>query len=190
MFLIDNSKSMQQFEKEVMHTFINLAYILEKADDDGLDVVCTSQWDRQWHDRRTDTLAKLVQDNFQKGIKNRCFIERSLHALLTNVIKELPSGAGAESKNRRKLRSFIGKDKGRPISIYILTNGVWDPSAQGRNDVCNADTPIRQLIKELKKRNLHRSQVSLQFIRFGNDETGIRRLTHLDDVLGKEFPGL
>ncbi|ROW17218.1 hypothetical protein VPNG_01208 [Cytospora leucostoma] len=184
-FLIDNSRSMLPFEKQVIDTFANLAHILEKADDDGLDVMCTSQSGRFEHDRRTERLVSFVQSSFQKGTRDRCFIEASLHFLISKVIQDLPSGAGAWPKRGRGFMGLIGKKyKGRPISIYVLTNGVWD-SPQSTS-MCGADGPIRQLIKELKKRNLHRNQVSIQFIRFGNDETGIKRLTYLDDELKKE----
>lgn len=89
----------------------------------------------------------------------------------------------------RRMRSLIGK-KRKPTCIYILTDGVWDSSEAAKNGLCKADRPIRQLIEELKKRNLERHLVTLQFIRFGNDATGIKRLTSLDNKLGKEYEGL
>ncbi|ROV89219.1 hypothetical protein VMCG_09900 [Cytospora schulzeri] len=183
-FLIDNSKSMQQHRKAVIETFTNLAYILEKADEDGLDVLCTSDWGKQEHGRRAKNLAAFVDNNFHKG-GDSCPMENSLLALTTNIIQDLPS-KGAK-RNRTRMSLFGKKSKGRPTSIYILTNGVWNSSPAARDGVYGADRPLRQLIRELQDRNLHKSQVSIQFIRFGNDATGIRRLTSLDDDLGKEF---
>lgn len=186
-FLIDNSKSMQQHKEAVIDTFINLAHILEKADDDGLDVFCTSDWERKQHGRRAGGLAAFVESQFPKG-DDPCFIENSLLALTTKIIQNLPS---KETKKSQNFMSRFGKkSKGRETSIYVMTNGVWNSSPAARSGVCGADNPIRQLIRELQDRNLHRSRVSFQFLRFGNDPTGIRRLTSLDDDLGKEFPGL
>lgn len=93
-FLIDNSRSMLPFEEQVIETFTNLAHVLEKADDDGLDVMCTSQSGRLEHDRRTERLVSFVRSSFQKGTRDRCFIEASLHFLLSKVIQDLPSGQG------------------------------------------------------------------------------------------------
>lgn len=185
--LIDNSTSMQKYKKEVIEAFINLAHILEKADEDGLDVICTSDWERKEHGRRAESLVAYVESNFFKG-GDSCFIEKSLLSLITEIIKDLPSNVAKQNRNFFKSR-LTRKVKGRPTSIYVLTNGVWNTSAAARDGVCGADNPIRQLIRELQARNLHRSQVSLQFIRFGNDATGIKRLTSLDDDLGREFPG-
>lgn len=186
-FLIDNSRSMQQHKKEVIETLINLSHILEKADEDGLDVICASDWERKEHHRRAESLVAYVENNFYKG-GDSCFIEKSLLSLTTKIITDLPSNVARPSRNF--FMSRLGrKNRGRPTSIYVLTNGVWNPSAAARDGVCGADNPIRQLMRELRDRNLHRSQVSLQFIRFGNDATGIRRLTSLDDDLGQEFPG-
>ncbi|KUI67132.1 Mitogen-activated protein kinase kinase 1 [Cytospora mali] len=181
-FIIDNSKSMQEHKKAVIDTFTTLAYILQDADDDGLDVMFTSNWEEMRHDRRTDNLVAFVNNNFDK-YGARCFIEKSLHAVITKVIERLPEKEGAR---RRLVNRLARKNKGRPTSIYILTNGVWDSKAKG---VCGADTPIRQLIRELQSRNLHRSQVAIQFIHFGNDERGSERLKWLDDELGKDYPG-
>ncbi|KAK7746979.1 hypothetical protein SLS53_002167 [Cytospora paraplurivora] len=176
---------MHPFKEQVINTFANLAHILEKADDDGLDVMCTSRSDRLEHDRRTERLVSFVRSSFRESTRNRCFIEASLNFLISKVIQDLPSGAGAQSKKRKGFMGLIGKSyKGRPISIYVLTNGVWN-STQATS-TCGADGPILQLIREIKDRNLRRDQVSIQFIRFGNDETGIKRLTYLDDALMKD----
>lgn len=187
-FLIDNSKTMQPFREQVITTFTNLAHILEKADEDGVDVFCTSQMDKKENNRRTENLTNFVRNSFCKGAGGRCFIERSLTTLIGKVIQELPPEAGSGLRRARSFRGILGKRyTGRPISIYILTNGVWDSSPAAEKGLCNADIPIRQLIEELKRRNLPRNQVALQFLRFGNDETGIRRLRTLDDDIKRDL---
>ena len=189
LFLIDNSESMQQYKDDVIDAFTNLAHILERADDDGLDVIFTSDWRKKEHARRTVDLVELVQSNFPKDSAGQCLIENSLDDLITKIIDDLPSGEVNRKSIASRAMSRLGKKtKGRPISIYVLTNGVWNPSSRG--GLCGADAPIRRLIKELQRRNLRRVQVAFQFIRFGNNAMGIDRLTYLDDILGQEYPGL
>lgn len=172
----------------MIFTFANLAHILEKADEDGVDVSFTSHVDKTENSRRTESLATFIRSNFCKGAGGLCCIERCLGTRIKKVIQELPSEAGSGLRRARGFRGILGKRYiGRPISIYILTNGVWDSSPAARKGLCNADLPIRRLIEELKRRNLPRDQVALQFIRFGNDETGIRRLRALDDDIKKDL---
>lgn len=172
---------MRGFKGQVLDVFANLAYILEAADPNGLDVMCTSDPGNMQHSRVTDKLFQFVQSNFDKGASTNCFIERALETLADKVIDKLPSGPG----EKKRLRNWIRNDKFRPISIYVLTSGVWDSSTANREGTCGAERPINQLITELKSRNLHKSQVAIQFIRFGDHPTGIERLTFLDDCLGK-----
>lgn len=172
---------MREFKSQVLDVFANLASILEAADPNGLDVMCTSDPENMQHSKATDKLFQFVQSNFDKGASTNCFIERALKTLAGKVIGKLPSGPG----EKKRLRHWIKNDKTRPISIYVLTSGVWDSSPANREGTCGAERPINQLITELKNRNLHKSQVAIQFIRFGDHPTGIERLTFLDDCLGK-----
>ncbi|KAG6360512.1 hypothetical protein INS49_011574 [Diaporthe citri] len=103
-------------------TFANLAHILEAADPNGLDVLCTSDPENMQHNKATEKLIQFVQSNFDKSASSVCFIERALKALADKVIGKLPSGPG-----EKKRRITWGKnDKSRPISIYILTSEVWN----------------------------------------------------------------
>lgn len=172
---------MREFKGQVLETFANLAHILEAADPNGLDVLCTSDPGNMQHNKATEKLVQFVQSNFDKGASSACFIERALKTLADKVIGKLPSGPG----EKKRLIPWVKNDKVRPISIYVLTSGVWDSSAGAREGTCGAERPIRQLITELQSRNLHKSQVAIQFIRFGSHPTGIERLKHLDDGLGK-----
>lgn len=172
---------MREFKGQVLDVFANLAHILEAADLNGLDVMCTSDPGNMQNSKATDKLVRFVQSNFDKGGTSPCFIETALKTLIDKVIDKLPSGPG----ERKKLMARIKNDRVRPVSIYVLTSGVWNSSEAAREGTCGAERPINQLITELQSRNLHKSQVAIQFIRFGNYQTGIDRLTYLDDCLGK-----
>lgn len=69
----------------------------------------------------------------------------------------------------------------RPMNIYILTDGIWA-------DGGDAETPITQMVEDLKRLGFRRRQVGIQFISFGNDSNALRRLELLD-LLGKR-PGI
>lgn len=178
---------MQPFQEQVIHVFTNLAHILGKADKDGLDVYCTTS-SKKKHDSRIENLVSFLGDHFRDGHDDKCFIDHSLTQLINKVIKHLSSRAGESPKRVLSLSGLVGRShKGGPVSIYILTDGVCDSSGGG---LCRADLPIKQLIEEIKRRNLSKTHVSIQFIRFGNDEIGIQRLTHLDDGLENDYPDL
>ncbi|KAI3392354.1 hypothetical protein diail_5834 [Diaporthe ilicicola] len=179
--VVDNSKLMRKVKPEVLRVFSSLAHVLEAADPNGLDVICTSDPGNMQNSRTTEKLVRFVQSNFDKGANAPCFIETALKTLVDKVIDKLPSGPG----ERKTLRSVFKTEKVRPISIYVLTTGVWDPTPAAKDGTCGAERPINQLINELRSRNLHKSQVAIQFIRFGNDPTGMGRLKILDDDLGK-----
>ncbi|KAJ0125346.1 hypothetical protein J7T55_006692 [Diaporthe amygdali] len=179
--MIDNSKHMREFKVQVLNVFANLAHILEAADPNGLDVICTSDPGNMQHNRATERLVQFVQNNYDKGASSPCYIEPALKILVDKIISKLPSGPG----EKKGLRSWIKNESARPISIYVLTSGVWDSSPGARDGPCGADRPINQLITELKRRNLHKNQVAFQFIRFGDYATGIERLKFLDNSLGK-----
>lgn len=172
---------MREFKAQVLDVFANLVYILEAADPNGLDVICTSDPGNMQHSKSTDKLMHFASSNFDKGASGPCFIEKTLKNLADKVIDKLPPGPG----EKKGLMSWIKNDRFRPISVYVLTSGVWNSSATAREGTCGAERPINQLITELMGRNLHKSQVAIQFIRFGDYSIGIDRLKFLDDGLGK-----
>ncbi len=74
--------------------------------------------------------------------------------------------------NTELLQKADGGTKARPLNLYILTDGVWQP-------YCDAETPIKRLVRTLLQLKLDRAQVGIQFIRFGEDEEGILRMEKL-----------
>ena len=64
----------------------------------------------------------------------------------------------------------------RKLSLYVLTDGVWQ-------DRTNLRQVIQTLVEHLIQHKLSNKQIGIQFIRFGNDERGVRRLEGLDSGL-------
>ncbi|KAI9150717.1 Mitogen-activated protein kinase kinase [Paramyrothecium foliicola] len=78
-------------------------------------------------------------------------------------------------------RTFLeGRSGSKPTTIIIFTDGVWNPSVDG---LCGVDGPIEQCIQTMKHHAVDRPYVSLQFLRFGTQSIGERRLRSLDDDL-------
>lgn len=168
---------MRQFKDRVLDVLINLANVIETTDPNGLDVICTSDPRDIHHCRATENLVQIVQNNFEKGTSAPCFIETTFQTLVDKVIDELRCGAG----EKQGPGFWIGHREARPISIYVLTSGVWDSSAPNKDGAVGTDRPINQLITELESRNLCKSQVAFHFIRFGDYSADIERVTDLSD---------
>ena len=64
----------------------------------------------------------------------------------------------------------------RKLSLYVLTDGVW----QKKTDLRQV---IRTLVNHLIQNKLTNKQIGIQFIRFGDDRRGMRRLRKLDAEL-------
>jgi hypothetical protein len=113
---------------------------------------------------------KLVEKVESQGEKQEgaiCDMENSISTILDQVKKKIPR-------------------KNSKTSIYILTDGIWDDATNSDN-ICGVDNAIRSLVGEMRRLNLMRSHISLQFIRFGDSEIAKNRLRYLDDDLAKEF---
>ncbi|KAK6437371.1 hypothetical protein LTR95_006430 [Oleoguttula sp. CCFEE 5521] len=88
--------------------------------------------------------------------------------------------AGYRGSSQGSLRRMTMKatEPPRPLSLYILTDGVWEtPEHKGGGYL---EPEIRMLVQELIAAGLPRNQAGIQFIRFGNHEVGKQRLEHLD----------
>lgn len=171
---------MQGYVDSVIKVISALSYLGKDIDRDGLEVVCTSDPGKKARIKSSTAAASFVQQAFKDGQGANCNIEKALEVVLDPVktgLKQRTSIFGGTFSTRRN--PMI-----RPVSIYILTNGLWDHSP---NDVCGADIPIRSLIHAMKQRDVGRTHVSLQFVRFGSDARGIKRLDILDDELPKRL---
>ena len=64
----------------------------------------------------------------------------------------------------------------RKLSLYVLTDGVW----QAKTDLRQV---IETLVDHLIQHKLTNKQIGIQFIQFGNDARGTKRLKKLDSGL-------
>lgn len=154
---------MQAYKGEVIDTFHALAYLAKQVDSDGIEVFLSSRPDSRLQARNTSSLVKYVQSHFSPGR-----LEFGLGPCLQKVAGDVLSTSNQGRKS--------SKAKGK--SLYILTDGVWDHSDTGviRNS-------IHLLGAEIKRRKLNRTDIMIQFIRFGDSTAAAQRLQLLDDDL-------
>jgi len=68
----------------------------------------------------------------------------------------------------------------KPLSLYIFTDGNWQHGS-------DAIAPIRNMVSLMNKRNFPKERVGIQFIQFGDDPEGTKRLNYLDSQLGQSI---
>ncbi|KAK4213745.1 hypothetical protein QBC37DRAFT_422527 [Rhypophila decipiens] len=212
-FFIDDSRTMKPHSSEVETALETLAYIVKPQDGkDSFGAVSvairstsTASGNRptMLHTNSSQT-SRLVDIVRQKCTYQR--IEIVIEDVFSDLVdKEIIPRLPLESPSRDALAETSGRSPGsapilqrsassasrrsgshstsnaNPISVIVLTNGQWGDGKAG----AGIDGPIRRLTHQLKERELKRTQVMIQFLRFGNDENGIRHLDYLGR-LGRE----
>ncbi|KAK7914146.1 serine/threonine protein kinase [Apiospora marii] len=171
LFVIDDSKSMAQYKAHLYPTMKALLAFACQIDPDRVEIVFTSDPKKVIRDRLfrggPEYLARKVLDHFDNGTSG---------SRLTNM----------ESKLGDILLQLIPVTGMKKTSVYVMTDAVWQPSSDPGGGV---EITLRNLIGRLKNNGQDRDFVTLQFIRFGDDPEGLKRLKYLDDELAKE-PGM
>jgi hypothetical protein len=160
---------------DVMDVFLALAYLTKNTDPDGIELLFTNQPTKHYKSKRTTDLMKTLESQTPKG---ECNMQLRLGQILQDYQERLET-----FKDRRRSIPFI-VSKPRPTSIYILTNGIWQP---GPEPVCGVDELIKIQVSKPVEQNLLDAQVGIQFISFGNDHNGMNRLQLLDSGHGLGF---
>lgn len=156
--LIDNFKSMRQYMKKVEETARVISYVAKAVDKDGMELYAASE------------IAKKPQK-----CKNSSQIEKA--------ITKMPTVDG--TCNMRGCldtildRVLVGR-KVKPTSIYIYTDGVWEPGAD------QVKFSIKRAIDYLIKCGQPSSTLMFQFVQFGSDTEGTGRLKFLDNKCVRE----
>ncbi|KAK4952431.1 hypothetical protein LTR10_009237 [Elasticomyces elasticus] len=162
LFLIDDSTSMYASRPELCSLFELLAYIVEDDDPDGVEVLCANTG-VSLKEKDSSKLSEHVNNNIKW--KGRTHLESRLAQIL---------GAYGEKLLARGPRP---KRPVTPLTVYILTDGVW----QGGGE---PEVPIMELVYTLANLGLDRKQVGVQFIVFGENRAGLQHLDKIDDMQG------
>lgn len=148
-----------------------LGYILKDSDDDGLDVYFTQSTQKAHSSKSTELSIAVSQAPFQ-GI---CDMRTRLSQILQEHIAKFgTTTTPSKPWYKRKSRS---PESQRPLSFYILTDGIWQPRSE-------VGPVIKNLVDSMKAHKLPKDHVGIQFIRFGDDPQAKARLEQLDYGLG------
>jgi hypothetical protein len=146
---------MQGYRSHVRKAFEVLAYLVKDADPDGMELHFTN-WDVSGQQKNRAKLLRLLQSVPSKGQGG---LESSLSKILDRCIRP----------------GLLGRAR-RGVNIYIFTDGIWN---REDNSLCGIDEAIMRTAAKMTTRN----SIGIQFIQFGNNATGTRRLKMLDDGL-------
>lgn len=165
-FIIDNSPSMRQYWPQVLRVLEVLAYITKEKDPNKLELYFTMKAGRFSGSSSTELVNAARPRKATDKATGLSDLYPRIHDIFSDYKKNL----------RRK--SFLGTSSRRPMSLYILTDGNWQPPR-------DTEECIAQLVRDLDMSDQY--QVGIEFIYFGNNRDGRARLEHLDDGLKEEF---
>jgi len=171
-FLVDDSQSMRRTHAHHVHrTAEALMHLVREVDPDGIELRMASNpteviRGRRFFRRRTNKqLVKTIDKFMDHSIMGTCNMEDVLNEVIDQLVSNF-------QKRRRR------------TSIFILTDGIWEPNNARGGGVENS---IRSLANSMKQHNMARTTIGLQFVQFGNDKVGTSRMRYLDDELPKEM---
>ncbi|KAK5720388.1 hypothetical protein LTR17_015025 [Elasticomyces elasticus] len=187
LFLIDDSTSMYSCRSELCALFELLAYIVEDDDPDGVEVLCANSG-ASLKEKDSSKLAKHV-NNIQWNGRTR--IEKRLEQILGSYEEKLRGNEKKrleyEEKRRKyeenvrahklKLRARAPDpiDPTTPLTVYILTDGVWEGGGE-------PEVPIMAMVQTLVELGLPREQVGVQFIVLGENKAGQEHMENVDNM--------
>lgn len=167
-FLMDDSLSMRPHWNDVISLFSVFAYFAKKLDSNGLEMYFTVSDNKKTFKDTTPAVSHLkkINPNTYSNIDLR--LDQILRSYQTDL----------ERQKEPKGYFWPRAREVKPLSLYVFTDAAWPG--------CDAIAPIEAMIEKLRQLGLPRAQVAIQFIRFGNDPTGIGRLEYLDSGLRKK----
>ncbi|EXJ80449.1 serine/threonine protein kinase [Capronia coronata CBS 617.96] len=178
-FIVDNGPTMWPFWDVATYVLETLAMKLAGLDDDGLDLVFTIGDKYNLRNAKSWKTASL----FRKAMKGA-------------APGPLPTAAAGNGQNetqevllRTDMTAVLGRvfddyletNRKRPMTLLILTDGLWLGSVK-------EDVVEKKIVDFVRKLNsMEPRRFSIQFISFGDHPDAIRRLEGLDDEMEKRF---
>ncbi|KAL8865807.1 MAG: hypothetical protein Q9174_006683 [Haloplaca sp. 1 TL-2023] len=165
---------MAQHRKQVGDVLELLATLIQPYDPDGLDLYFSTES----APLKPKTPRNCLQYLTERRAKGRPDFRQRFAA----IVEKYQSRFGKRNMSLNKLMHFKSTPSHgpRPLSLYVLTDGIWDPK-------CDLITEVRSLVASLLKHEYANKYVGIQFIRFGDDPEGKKRLKTLDAKLGLDL---
>ena len=164
-FVIDDSASMNPYWTDVRDLLDLLAYMVKRADPNRVDLCFAGSAVKHGEMKMTTSLLEIFDQKRPNG-------KQDMSARLSSIVSEYQKDL-AKINAPKSLFAKLRSKETRPLSVYVFTDAVWQP-------VCHVSPVIKSLVSTLTQNNLHKQQVGIQFIRFGNQRIGIERLEDLD----------
>jgi len=157
---------MAQHWENVAKTFEALSYIVKEVDKNGLDLYFTISPIVKIGEKTTTDMVTIVRNHKRKD-EAASDIGHKLTPLLEEYSRKL-------GEKRASWKSPI-----KPLSLYILTDGVWEENSSAAEAITN----VIRVLEEKKKSS---TQIGIQLISFGTNRANLAKLKHLDE--GLELP--
>lgn len=155
-----------------------LSYLVKKKDKDGLDL-------HYFNSRpgesifRCERSSALVTSVRQRRFTGTSSPEGTLKKILDGYGKKLREHTACAIGASKRWSLHRSPRLPKPLSVYVLTDAVWE--SPNSPDEYLHET-LRDLIQNLCDAGCHRTQVGIQFIRFGDNPYGVQRLKDLDNL--------
>jgi hypothetical protein len=160
---------MRPYWKDVKKVFSALCYLVKKLLDDGVELYFTNDPSRYRFKDRAPFMEVLNRKD-QHG-------DTDIEFRLQKIIQPYKEKLEKQVKRGLFFMRNPFEKKVRPMNIYALTDGCWE-------DACTGEKQIRNLVDKLVELEMTKEQVGIQFISFGQEQTGLDRLNHLDSGIG------
>lgn len=157
---------MAPYGREMLALLDLLAYMVKKGDPDGPEVFFMMD-SRSKRSKTSTGLVRLARSVQPSGTADPSI---RLGYLIQRYQNEIQSQA---MEKRHWLR---GIKPVKNLNIYVMTTGMWQPG-------CDLTRIFTDLVDRLVKSRVGHAPIGVQFIRFGRDQDGIKRLEHLDSGL-------
>ncbi|KAF4990347.1 hypothetical protein FGRMN_8482 [Fusarium graminum] len=161
LIIIDDSITMRSND-QVLEVAETLAWLVKSIDSSRVEIRLASNPTKSYN---TGLLRKSTAKRFKpihaifraQGAGGRCNMEFVLNRILNE-------------------RGVITPD--HPTSVLVLTDGIWEG---GTNKGDNIRGSVAGVLKKMQDMNLARTDFTIQFVSFGDNEAGIARLQYVDD---------
>ena len=161
---------MKPYSGEVRDLFALLGYMVKSKDPDGIELHFTKSSERKDRAKNTGQLLRTLGTVSYFGKSN-------IRLQLGEILQDYHAKLKDQTPQRSLLKIMRPRRRARRQTVYIFTDGVWQPE-------CDPSEMIEKLVKSLEQNSMEREQFGIQFIRFGNDLEGKSRLDKLDSGLG------
>lgn len=105
------------------------------------------------------------------------FHTTNMTVALSGALKQFYDHVKSRSSKNPSLMSILHSSprQTQGLIIFVLTDGQWEDHIE------NVKKPIKRLIRAIEQHDLDPSIMGIQFVRFGTNKQGWKRMKELDD---------